>query len=92
MISIRILLDGDRSMPDLAPGDERIIHLGNDAPPMWLTALAGGMTSGKPSVMIRLDLPDGRIVMAETSLSLLLAAADAFRGRYGDPREPPVVW
>jgi hypothetical protein len=43
------------------------------------------MTSGKPSVMLRVPLPDGRTVMVETSYALLGAAMRAARGRYGEP-------
>jgi hypothetical protein len=54
--------------------------------PIGIAGLEGGMESGKPSVALRIDLPDGRVVLAETSLSLFLTAADALRARYGDPR------
>lgn len=49
--------------------------------------LPGGMTSGKPSVMMEIPLPDGTYAVVETSLALLLSAADALKARYGDPRE-----
>jgi hypothetical protein len=42
------------------------------------------MASGKPSVMLRIDLPDGRVVLAETSLRLFAAAAHAFASNYPD--------
>ncbi len=42
--------------------------------------LPAGMSSGAPSVMIRLDLPDGRIVLAETSAALFVSAGAAVRG------------
>jgi len=87
---MRIILE-EPAWPDLGDIEQgmhhgRVIWLGNGAPPIAITALKGGMTSGKPSVAIRLDLPDGRTVIAETSLALLLAAADAFRTRFGDSR------
>jgi hypothetical protein len=47
-----------------------------------VVALAGGMTSGKPSVCIRLDLPDGRVVLAETSAALFCAAGSAIGARF----------
>ena len=40
------------------------------------------MTSGNPSVAIRVDLPDGRIVFVETSVKLFLAAAALIRAKY----------
>lgn len=51
-----------------------------------------GMRSGRTSVALRLDLPDGRTLIAETSLGLLLGAAKAFEARHGDQVEPPGAW
>ena len=90
MPTMRIILE-EPAWPDLGNieqriHDGRVIWLGNGAPPIAIAALKGGMISGKPSVAIRLDLPDGRTVIAETSLVLLLAAADTFRTRFADPR------
>jgi hypothetical protein len=82
MPTITLRLHGDNAYPDLAARPEAVIHLGNDAPPIGITALAGGMASGNASVMLRLDLPDGRVVLAETSLRLFLLAADALRAQY----------
>jgi hypothetical protein len=45
------------------------------------------MTSGKPSVCVRVNLPSGRTLLAQTSLALLLTACDAFKAKVGDPRE-----
>jgi hypothetical protein len=41
------------------------------------------MSSGKPSVSIMFELPDGKIVFAETSLALFLAAAQTFAAKQG---------
>jgi len=76
---IDLRLDGDAAYPDLPTRE--VIHLRETT--IGVTALAGGMASGRTSVALRLDLPDGRVVLAETSLRLLLAAADALRARYG---------
>ncbi len=51
-------------------------------------ALKGGMASGAPSVAIRIDLEDGTTVIGQTSMRLFLAAADAFRARYGGGAGP----
>lgn len=86
MPAMKITLDGDRAWPDLGS----LVCQGG--PPVQVTedveivTLAGGMTSGAPSVAIRLNLPDGSVAIAQTSLALLLTAADAFRARHGDPR------
>lgn len=76
---LNIVLDGDGCWPDLV--DKELIHLGNDAKPIGVALLVGGMLSGAPSVMMRLELPDGRVVMAETSFRLFRAAARAFDAR-----------
>jgi hypothetical protein len=65
--------------PELA--DKPIVHLGNDAPAIQVAYLEGGMASGKPSVALRLDLPDGTIVVAETSFELFAAAARGMEAR-----------
>lgn len=84
MPTLSVKLDGDRAYPDLAQRAADVIHLGEGAPPIGVTALAGGMASGRTSVALRIDLPDGRVVLAETSLRLFLLAADMLRACYGD--------
>jgi hypothetical protein len=81
MPMLNLILDGDHCWPDLDPKD--VIHLGNDAPPIGLAVLPGGMLSGKTSVTFRIDLPDGRVVIAETSFALLETAVRAIQARYG---------
>lgn len=82
MPAINIILDGDNAWDDLQ--GKEIIHL-QDV--VWeMAALPGGMSSGKPSVALRLDLPDGKVLVAETSLLALLSAVNAFVARHGDPR------
>jgi hypothetical protein len=82
---------GFDAMRKLAPptedrlADGTLIHLGNDAA-IEIGGLEAGMASGRPSLAFCFTLPDGRVVLAETSLVLFLAAADAFRARFGDPR------
>jgi hypothetical protein len=80
MPSINLVLGPEPVWPDLA--DREVIHY---LEPIGMSALPGGMESGATSVVIRLDLPDGRVVMAETSLALLLGAARAIAARYPSP-------
>lgn len=80
MIHIRIILDGEGAIPEMRG---KTIHRADS---LTVTGLAGGMQSGKPSVALVIPLEDGSFVFAETSLALFLSAADALRGRYGDPR------
>lgn len=83
-----IILDADDAWADLS-GDgphglaPHVILADNDEP-IQVGVLAAGMTSGKPSVMFRIHLPDGRIVLAETSLALFASAARAALARYPD--------
>jgi hypothetical protein len=77
-----VIPNGDNCWPDLR--DKPIVHLANDAPPIAVAVLDGGMASGKPSLTLRLDLPDGRTVLAETSARLFCSAARAIMAKYPD--------
>jgi hypothetical protein len=80
MASMDIHLDGDGVWSDLLEKKpEDVIHTTEH---MAIAALSAGMTSGRPSIAIRINLPDGKVVVAETSMRLFLNAADAFRARY----------
>jgi len=46
-----------------------------------IALLAEGMQSGKPSVMMRVQLPDGSVAIVETSWALFDMAHAAMRGR-----------
>lgn len=81
MPTMTINLDGDNAWPELR--GKPVIHLANDAV-IKIVALAAGMASGKPSVCIRLDLPDGSVVLAETSARLFVMAAAAIVGKWPD--------
>jgi hypothetical protein len=83
---INLFVDGDGCWKDLPKLEQegRLINVtGNDAPPIQIAGLRRGMASGASSVMIRIDLPDGRTVIAETSLALLGASVDAIRTAHG---------
>lgn len=81
MNAIRLSLEGDGAWPDLV--SKELIHLGNDAPPIRIAALRGGMNSGNTSVAIVIEIGANKVVLVETSLRLFLAAADALRAKYG---------
>lgn len=78
---LRIKLDVDRSGFDaIAAVDEAdIVHLSNDAH-IEIGTLRHGMESGKDSVALCFGLPDGKVVVAETSAALFLAAARTITG------------
>lgn len=85
MPSLDIKLDGDNCWPELRElvGTDRLIDVELKA----VALLPGGMASGKASVTLRIDLPDGRVVLAQTSADLFCAAARAFVGRQEFLRE-----
>ena len=61
---------------------EDIIHLGNDSKPIKIALLEGGMTSGKPSIGIGIEIPGGKLVLVESSVELFLEAAALIQARY----------
>lgn len=77
---INLKLDGDGAWTDLQGKD--YIHLTGDVPAWEIVALEGGMGTGNPSLALRLDLPDGRVVVAETSVKAFLTTAAAIRARF----------
>lgn len=77
---IRLILEGDGAFKDLADKEERVIHLTG---PFTVAALERGMRSGNPSLSIRIDLPDGRVVVQETSMRMWLTVARALEGKFG---------
>ena len=81
---IHIELDGNSAFDDIAEEVEqgRLTMLSDE----WrLATLAGGMKSGKPSVVLLLTDEDGNHYFTETSVALWLTTAAALKGRYGDP-------
>ena len=80
MTALNINLNGDGAWPDLK--DKPVIHLGEGAPPIGLVVLDGGMSSGRPSVALRLELPDGQTVIAEMSARLFCSAAHTIMAKY----------
>lgn len=81
---IDLTLDGDGAWPELKDRAERggILHVSE----IRMAARSRAIASGKPSVTFRLDLEDGTVIMAESSLAALLTAMDAIVARHGDPR------
>lgn len=59
---------------------KEIAHLPDQ--PWLLAGLEGGMSSGKPSIALRLELSDGQSVIAETSIAAWIAATCALRGAF----------
>lgn len=79
MTGLKILLEGDGALADVR---DRVV----EGEMTTILVLSGGMGSGRPSIGIAIETPDGKIVLGQTSLSLLLTACDLFKAAHGDPR------
>lgn len=82
MPSLRIVLEPEQ----LGLGLEytgQVIHLGDDAE-IVITGLPDGMQGGKPSMAFAFKLPNGDLVVAETSWRLFASAYLAFRAKFGE--------
>jgi hypothetical protein len=78
LTQLDIHFDGDGCWPDLQRKPYKAATI---------TAIAGledATDGGKPGVTIRMEARDGTIVIGQTTMRLFLAAARAFRGRFGD--------
>ena len=82
MTMIHLLLEGDGAFRDLQGKEDLVIDLADK--PFTVAALDQGTIGGMPSVMIRLDLPDGRVVLQQTTARLWITVARALRGRWPD--------
>ena len=83
MPTLILKLNGDGALAGELEGRE-VVRL--TEAPITVAGLEGGMQSGKPSVALAIPLPDGKVVLFETSLAVFLSAADGLRARFGDPR------
>lgn len=83
MSAINTIMRGDGAFADLSKEPEKAVFVPADSP-IHVALLDGGMMSGRPSVAIRLDLPDGKSVVAQTSARLFVAAARAIMARHPD--------
>lgn len=78
VIDVHIVHHGDP--PPFDGLTREIIHLPDAT---WrVVFMEGGMQSGAASVALRLDLPDGRTVIAETSLAAWISATAGARGAF----------
>jgi hypothetical protein len=80
-VKLKLMDEGDGCWPDLIDNPNVINAMGDSV--IEIAALRGGMQSGKTSVAFRVNLPDGKILLFETSYSLLKTACDAIGVRHG---------
>jgi len=76
--TIGLHLDGTGAWPDLALREAKIVT------DFELAVLPRGTAQGRPSVVLRVNLDDGQVVIVQTSLRLLTQALAAVHARYGD--------
>jgi hypothetical protein len=75
---MKVILEGDNAFPEM---QHKTIRKGEISA---VTALPHGMSGGRTSVAIVIELEDGTVAFGETSLRLFQQAAAAFKGRYGE--------
>jgi hypothetical protein len=75
MIGLKIVMEGDGAWKDLQ--GKEIIE-GNLTS---VSRMPAGTASGKSTVGFRIELPDGKVVFAQTTMMLFQAAARAFAAR-----------
>lgn len=78
MIGMSVQLNGDGALAGV--DRSQIIEATN----MEVLILDGGMSSGRPSISIHIQLPDGRHVIAQTSARLFCSAGRIVTTRYPD--------
>lgn len=87
MPRLSIVCDIDTMTSEGRPAPAAIVHLPD--PDLRIIRVPRGMQSGASSVMIEIPLPDGRVLLAETSMALFLACAAAFVGAEERAATPP---
>lgn len=85
MIRLDVLF-GDGQFQDWK--DKKITHIKDAA--VRVAVLDKGMTSGKPSVAVGIELPDGQVVIFETSARLFCTAGLAIQARHPGLLDEPI--
>lgn len=88
MPQLDLKFDGDNCWPDLEKlrADGKLIDCMGNETSLEIAVLQGGMASGEASVTIRINGPDGQVVLTETSWRLFHLAARAIEAKIGRPR------
>lgn len=85
MTVVKLIIDGEGCWPDAIPDNPKMIDAtGPDGSKITFAGLPRGTRGGKPTVTIRIDLPDGRFILTETTLQLLKSTTNALVAVYGD--------
>lgn len=76
VLATKFIQGDETAYPDLEI--DKIVQ-SND---LRLVVIDKGMKGGQPSVALRVDLPDGRVVISETSARLFCTSARMIMARY----------
>lgn len=82
MLTFHTILNPEEHWDDLL--EKEVIYFGNEAPTVEIVAMSEGMASGRTSVSMRLDLPDGRVVIVETALYELARVVQTLQEQFGE--------
>jgi hypothetical protein len=82
VIPLKVMINVEEA-PIVSP-EERPLQYPQDvlADISAMGVLIEGTKEGRPVVIVRIDLPDGKFVLAQTTLRLFLAASIAFAAKY----------
>jgi hypothetical protein len=81
MPSLRVTFDAGEARRELdrIPADQ-LIHI---TEPDWqLIGIDRGMSSGRAAIALRINLPDGQVLVVESSAAIWVTSARALMGRY----------
>lgn len=76
--SVSIHINGDGCWPDILDPQVQLTWLHGSTENLSIARLAAGMSSGASSVAIRVNTPDGRVVVVELSMKLFQSIAQLF--------------
>lgn len=76
MINVKILPNVEGGFDDLKDKRDKVLHLSE--PRLTIGRLPRGMESGRSSVVLRIDLPNGTVIIAETTMRIFQSAAKIF--------------
>ncbi len=87
-MSLEMSLQGDGAFPGLPMEGREVVLLGEGSV-LRVAGLPGEAEGGKgkpvpAKALIVLDLPDGRVVIAETTVDLFVQAAEHLKARFGE--------
>jgi hypothetical protein len=81
MPGLSVILNGDGCWPDLAERPPEQVKWDTHIATPSIARLPIGTVQGNDSVTLRLDMPNGDVILTQLTMKLFLAAADAFRAR-----------